>query len=93
MIYLDTHVVAWLYDGRVDLLPELARSLIEANDLRVSPMVGLELQYLYEIDRFAAPADLVLESLSREIQLAVRRSKAGIDESRRSFRCAGRSSM
>lgn len=71
MIYLDTHVVAWLYAGRTDLLPDLARSLIEANDLRISPMVGLELQYLYEINRFAAPADLVLESLAGEIQLEV----------------------
>ena len=71
MIYLDTHVVAWLYGGRVDLFPELARSLIEANDLWISPMVGLELQYLYEIERFAVPADLVLESLAREIQLEV----------------------
>ena len=71
MIYLDTHVVAWLYAGREDLFPELVRSLIEANDLRISPMVGLELHYLYEIERLADPAGLVLDRLATEIQLQV----------------------
>lgn len=44
MIYLDTHVVAWLYAGRVDLLPRFARALIDGNELLVSPIVALELQ-------------------------------------------------
>ena len=71
MIYLDTHVVAWLYDGRVDLLSEFAKSLIEGNDCRVSPIVGLELRYLYEIERLADPPELVLERLAKQIQLEV----------------------
>ncbi len=39
-IYLDTHVVAWLYAGRVDLLSTRARTLIDAEELRISPSNG-----------------------------------------------------
>ena len=50
-IYLDTHVVLWLSEGLVERLPKAARRSIEENDLLFSPMVRLELQYLYEIKR------------------------------------------
>jgi len=69
MIYLDTHVVVWLYAGRTDLLPPETRSLIDANDLRISPVVSLELQYLYETGRTAETAAPVLDLLAREIGL------------------------
>jgi len=69
VIYLDTHVVAWLYAGRTDLVPPLARSLINGNDLLVSPMVALELQYLFEIGRVSKEPSEVLGSLGREVQL------------------------
>jgi PIN domain nuclease of toxin-antitoxin system len=71
MIYLDTHVVAWLYAGLVDTLPETARQAIEEHELLVSPMVVLELQYLYEIRRTKARAEAVIEALGREIGLRV----------------------
>lgn len=69
MIYLDTHVVAWLYAGRTDLLSSLARSLIDGNELLVSPMVRLELQYLYEVGKTAEPAAPVADALARELGL------------------------
>ena len=46
LIHLDTHVVCWLYAGRLELLSPAARGAIERATLAVSPMVGLELQYL-----------------------------------------------
>lgn len=70
MIYLDTHVVAWLYAGRRDLLPPMARSLIEDNDLMVSPMVAVELQYLYEVGKTKELARHVMTRLARDIGLA-----------------------
>ena len=69
MIYLDTHVVVWLYAGRTDLFPPPATSLIDANDLLISPVVGLELQYLYESGKTAEPAGPVIQALAREIGL------------------------
>ena len=67
MIYLDTHVVVWLYAGRTDLLPPLARSLIDGNDLLVSPIVALELQYLHEAAKIAEPAAPMMRALAVEI--------------------------
>jgi PIN domain nuclease of toxin-antitoxin system len=69
VIYLDTHVVAWLYAGRHDLLSKRVRDLIRESDLLISPMVRLELQYLYETQRVTLPADSVIEDLTRSIGL------------------------
>jgi PIN domain nuclease of toxin-antitoxin system len=69
VIYLDTHVVVWLYAGRVDLIPPFATALIDGNDLRISPIVALELQYLYEVKRVTRTAADVLGTLSSAIGL------------------------
>ena len=71
MIYLDTHVAAWLYAGELDRIPSSARILIEKHDLLISPMVILELEYLYEIKRMSAKAALIIESLEASIGLRV----------------------
>ncbi len=70
-LMLDTHVVAWLYSGRIDKLPEKAKGRLESDALMVSPMVVLELQYLYEIGRLAVGADVVIEDLGRRIGLSL----------------------
>lgn len=67
--YLDTHVVAWLYAGRRELIPPTLQKRMEQDDLLVSPIVGLELQYLYEIGRTTEPALSVLDALARKIGL------------------------
>jgi PIN domain nuclease of toxin-antitoxin system len=69
LIYLDTHVVAWLYAGRVDLLSKRARALIDAEELRISPAVILELQYLREIKRVSVGANVMVHSLSAQLGL------------------------
>lgn len=51
--YLDTHVAIWLHDGLSENLTEEAKRQIEANDLLISPMVLLELQYLFDKKRVA----------------------------------------
>jgi PIN domain nuclease of toxin-antitoxin system len=66
---LDTHVVAWLYDGLVEKLSTSARQAIEQSTLLCSPMVELELQYLHEIGRLAVPAETLLEALQEDIGL------------------------
>lgn len=69
MILLDTHAVAWLYAGQMERFPAGTRQLLDRHTLRVSPMVALELQYLYEIKRVTAPAAQVLDFLSAQIGL------------------------
>ncbi len=72
VIYLDTHVAAWLYaEGASGVPPAAVAQLDQADDLRISPMVRLELQYLYEIDRVRQPALTVLDALESGIGLAV----------------------
>jgi PIN domain nuclease of toxin-antitoxin system len=71
LIYLDTHVVAWLYSGDTRRLSARARDAIEVNDLLVSPMVALELEYLKETGRLTASADAIVDELHRRIGLEV----------------------
>jgi PIN domain nuclease of toxin-antitoxin system len=69
LIYADTHVVAWLYAGRADLIPARARALLEDSPVLVSPMVALELEYLFETGRTRDPARTVLQALGGDIGL------------------------
>ena len=69
MIYADTHVVAWLYAGRADLIPSRARASLDNQPVLVSPMVALELQYLFETGRTGASAQSVLEALAGDMGL------------------------
>lgn len=71
LIHLDTHVVCWLYAGRVDLLSSMAREAIEREELAVSPMVGLELQYLREIGRIRHGPKRILAALRDDLGLTV----------------------
>jgi len=71
LIYLDTHVVAWLFSDRVDLLPAGVRTRIEKSDLLISPAVKLELEYLYEICRITSSGEHVVSTLEKEIALKV----------------------
>jgi len=69
LIYLDTHVVVWLYSGLTDKFNEPARRLINDQDLYISPIVRLELQYLVEIERITVEADAIVTDLTGRIGL------------------------
>jgi PIN domain nuclease of toxin-antitoxin system len=71
LTHLDTHVVCWLYAGRVELLSEAARDAVERDALAVSPMVGLELQYLREIGRMRQGPARVLAALRGDVGLEI----------------------
>ncbi len=72
MIYLDTHVVVWLYAFGSKKLSGRACELIEQSArLLISPLVLLELQFLYEIRRIVVAPQVVYEYLSDRIQLEI----------------------
>ena len=71
MIYLDTHLLLWLYAGSLDAISKPALQAIEENDLYVSPMALLELQYLSERKKLREPPVKVIEALYKEINLKV----------------------
>jgi PIN domain nuclease of toxin-antitoxin system len=71
VIYLDTHVVVWLYAGLTARLSPTVRDLLNSSDLLISPVVLLELQYLYETGRTMEPGSTVVQDLSQRISLQV----------------------
>jgi PIN domain nuclease of toxin-antitoxin system len=78
IVHLDTHVVCWLYEGRIDLLSVAARDALErAQALAVSPIVDLELQLLHEIGRLLEGPATVLPGLARDMGLRLAESPFG----------------
>jgi len=71
LIHLDTHVVAWLFAGEVERMPAAVRRHLERESLAISPMVELELQYLFEIRRTTQPGALVVRDLASRIGLTL----------------------
>ncbi len=71
MIALDTHVAVWLHAGETDLLPKTARTRLDQEPSIVCPLVALELEYLFEIERIGYPADTLLSDLSEDIGLSI----------------------
>ena len=69
MIYLDTHAIVWLFAGELDRLSTNARRLIAENDLMISAIVRLELQYLFEIGRVTVDANAILADLAVRLGL------------------------
>lgn len=71
MIYLDTHIVVWLYTGHVAQFSQNTKALMNQQDLYISPIVRLELQYLFEIQRLTADADTVITDLQMRVGLTI----------------------
>ena len=72
MIYLDTHIAVRLYEGDPsDLTPAARNKLGRDDDLRISPFVQLEMEYLHEIKRLRASATRIVSALEVEIGLRV----------------------
>lgn len=71
MIYLDTHVVVWLYVGLSEKFSQQTKELINENEIYISTIVRLELQYLYEIQRLTDESNTIVSDLSNRIGLKV----------------------
>ena len=71
MIALDTHVAVWLHAGEISLLPRIVRKRIDTEPSVVCPLVALELEYLFEIERIGFSADTILADLATDIGLEI----------------------
>ncbi len=69
--YIDTCVARWLVDGNIGKLTVAAKEHIEKTDLLISPIVFLELQYLFEVGKVAQPAQQVYQYLHETIGLSI----------------------
>jgi PIN domain nuclease of toxin-antitoxin system len=70
-IFIDTHVVVWLYLGDTAKFPEKVQLLIESNDLYISPIIILEIEYLKEIGRINIASNEIISDLQAKIGLLV----------------------
>ena len=71
MIYIDTHIVVWLYTGQAEKLSDRAKELLNKYEIYVSAIVRLELQYLVEIQRITDTANEIVSDLSNRIGLKI----------------------
>ena len=69
--YVDTNVVLFLILGELKRLTQRAQQAIDRDDLLVSPMVMLELNYLYETRRIVATGQAILGELYQSIDLRI----------------------
>lgn len=71
MILLDTQIAVWLYEGPVSRIPVRVRRRLEREQLALSPISHLELGYLHEIRRIAAPPEAILDELRTRLELVL----------------------
>jgi PIN domain nuclease of toxin-antitoxin system len=69
MIYLDTHVLVWLFANDQKQFTPAGLYNIEHESLLVSPMVRLELHYLHEIKKISVAPSEILDFLMRTLGL------------------------
>jgi PIN domain nuclease of toxin-antitoxin system len=71
VIYLDTHVVVWLYAGEHGRLARTARRSIETESLLISPGLLLELALLEETGRIKVRAQAIIAELKESLALSI----------------------
>ncbi|HKK65169.1 MAG TPA: PIN domain-containing protein [Clostridia bacterium] len=71
MIYLDTHVVIWMYQKDQQRFTQRGYSLIETEDLVISPMVQLEIEYLFEIKKITERSSVIIDYMRKQIGLHI----------------------
>lgn len=64
MIFLDTHALIWIFQGDKERFSPVGLGMLEQEELSVSPMVFLELEYLYETGRILMESRVIREELT-----------------------------
>jgi PIN domain nuclease of toxin-antitoxin system len=69
-------VLVWLYKDPTDF-PPAVKALLDRDELYVSPLVALELQYLWETQRILVEPGLILENAYTGLGLSMDAANAG----------------
>ena len=69
--FLDTQICVWTAQGEVGRLSKPAYEAMQSAELLISPMVLIELGYLFEIERIVVPPSDVAAKLQKEIGVRV----------------------
>ena len=71
VIYLDTHVLVYLFAGEVNRLGAAARKAIDRHEVLASAAAVLELEFLHEIGRLKPTASKLISAVAADIGLRV----------------------
>ena len=75
MLFLDTHIAVWLASKQIDKISTKAKGYIEKHgkddNLYISPMVQLELEYLFEVKKISHDANFIINKLFYDIGLKI----------------------
>ncbi len=77
MIFLDTHVAAFLAGKQINKISKKCQQLIEQESLWISPLVLLELSYLYKSGRLKQTEQAIFSFLKNK--LGLQQSQTPID--------------
>ena len=66
-VYLDTIIVVWLAEGKLSNLSAKVTTLLETASLLISPIVLVELEFLYEAGRIKLPARDIQRKVEHEL--------------------------
>ncbi len=69
IVYLDTHIVLWLYEGLTEKFTDQTKEELEQSDIYISQFVKLELQKLYEQEHILIKPKKIIDTLKKEIDL------------------------
>lgn len=70
-VFLDTHVVVWLYEGAAERFSKRAKKVIEDSTLWVSPMSLLEIDCLHECKKISCSSHVIQKDLNDRIDLNI----------------------
>jgi PIN domain nuclease of toxin-antitoxin system len=73
MIFLDTHVLVWLYEGLISKFSKNIQNKLNSMELFISPMVELELNFLYEIGRINESGVAIVHYLNAQLNMNILR--------------------
>jgi PIN domain nuclease of toxin-antitoxin system len=72
ILFLDTRVAAFVHAGDARLFSPTAMHMLNtADDIRISPMVVLELSYLWERKKIVYPGDQIVSFLTTQYGMTV----------------------
>ena len=71
MIHLDTHVIVWLVIGDLARISSKAKQKIEFAELHISPIVLLEIEYLFEIGKVKHNARKFEEVIENDLGIQI----------------------
>lgn len=71
MIFLDTHLLVWLYEKNLQKIPASIINELDHNDLFISPAVEFEIELLYEIGRITIPSHIIIQDLNAHLGVKI----------------------